>query len=144
MFRKQFSILFVGLLLWTGNLQLVCAQTQPNSDAENVRTENIRNEIYRIGTNPKSKAVLTMKDGRKVKGSIARVTEETFVITESGTKQMTTFAYRDVTDVKRARTLNMTKLAIGAAVVTAIVVVVLVVPREPLLPGFCPLGCRSM
>jgi len=127
MIKKCLSIVFIGLLMFAGNLQSISAQTNTGNDSTSV--EKNKANVFKRGTGEKSKVVVKMKDGTKVKGYISKSGEESFNLTNSKTNQTTAVAYRDVTQVKKSGLSTAAKIAIGVGIgvaATAVVVGVMV------------------
>jgi len=120
MFKKCLSLVFIGLLMFAANLQIISAQTNSGNSVEKVKTA-----VVRRGTGEKSKVVVKMKDGTKKKGYISQTGEDSFDLTDSKTKQTTAVAYRDVAQVKKQGLSKGAKIALGIGIAAAVTVVVL-------------------
>ncbi len=120
MFKKCLSLVLVGLMLYGANLQIISAQTNTDNVVEKVKTD-----VFRRGTGEKSKVVVKMKDGTKMKGYISQTGEDSFDLTDSKTKQTTAVAYRDVAQVKKQGLSKGAKIALGIGIAAAVTVVVL-------------------
>ncbi len=117
MIRKCLSLALVGLMLCGVNLQNISAQTRADNAVEKIKTD-----VHRRGTGEKSKAVVKMKDGTKLKGYISQTGEDSFDLTNSKTKQTTAIAYRDVAQVKKQGLSKGAKIAIGVGIAAAVTV----------------------
>ncbi len=137
MFRKCLSFALVGLMLYGVNLQTIFAQSSADNALEKIKTD-----VYRRGTGEKSKIVVKMKDGTKLKGYISQTLENSFDLTNAKTKQTTTVLYRDVAQIKKQGLSTGVKIAIGVGIAAAAVIAIVigVAAKDP-LSGFCPLGC---
>ncbi len=122
MFRKCLSVALVGLMFYGVNLQIVFAQTNPDNALEKIKTN-----VSRRGTGEKSKVVVKMKDGTKLKGYISQTGEDSFNLTDSKTKQTNAVAYRDVAQVKKQGLSTGAKIALGVGIAVAATAVVLAV-----------------
>jgi len=120
MFKKCLSLVFIGLLMFAANLQIISAQTNSSNSVEKVKTA-----VVRRGTGEKSKVVVKMKDGTKMKGYISQTGEDSFDLTDSKTKQTTAVAYGDVAQVKKQGLSKGAKIALGIGIAAAVTVVVL-------------------
>src|SRR4051812_17810960 len=67
----------------------------------NVETESakIKADLAKRGTGEKSKVKIKLRDGREIKGYVAELNKDDFVIANS--KNRTTIAYTDVAQVKK-------------------------------------------
>jgi preprotein translocase subunit SecF len=78
--------------------------------------EAIKSKVARIGVGAKAKATIRMKNGTKVKGYIAQVQEDDFVIRDRKTDAPTTIRYSDVLKVEENRGHSTARnVAIGVA-----------------------------
>jgi len=112
--------MLIVLLVLTASLQSISAQSNSDNAAEKVKTD-----VFRRGTGEKSKVVVKMKDGTKMKGYISQTGEDSFDLTDSKTKQTTAVAYRDVAQVKKQGLSKGAKIALGIGIAAAVTVVVL-------------------
>jgi preprotein translocase subunit SecF len=78
--------------------------------------EAIKSKVARIGVGAKAKATIRMKNGTKVKGYIAQVQEDDFVVRDRKTDAPTTIRYSDVLKVEENRGHSTARnVAIGVA-----------------------------
>jgi TRAP-type uncharacterized transport system fused permease subunit len=143
MFKKCLSLVFIGLLTFAVNLKFISAQSDTNNSVETNKAEKIKTNVNRRGVGEKSKVVVKMKNGAKLKGYISQTLEDSFDLTNAETKQPTTILYREVAQVKRQGWSKGAKTAIGVGIAAAVVGLILTLPgKNPFPGGFCPLGCR--
>lgn len=122
MIRKSLSLALVGLMLYGINFQTILAQPGTDNALEKIKTD-----VSRRGTGEKSKVVVRMKNGTRLKGYISQSDDDSFDLTDSKTKQITTVPYGDVMAIKKSGLSTGAKVAIGVGIAAAVVVVVLVV-----------------
>jgi len=125
MFKKCLSLVFIGLLTFAVNLKFISAQSDTNNSVETNKVEKIKTDVNRRGTGEKSKVVVKMKNGTKLKGFINQAGQDSFDLTDSKTKQTTVVAYRDVAQVKKQGLSTGVKIAIGVGIAAAVTVIVL-------------------
>lgn len=77
------------------------------------------------GTGEKAKVKIKLRDGREIKGWIAELNADDFVVADSKTKNRTTIAYTDAVKVKNGGLSLAAKIGIGAIVVGAVAVIVI-------------------
>jgi len=135
MFKKYLSVMFIGLMLFTANLQIISAQTNTDNPGEKIKTD-----VFRRGTGEKSKVVVKMKDGTKLKGYISQTGEDSFNLTDSKTKQTNAVAYRDVAQVKKQGWSKGAKIALGIGIAAAVTVAVIGVAIGRGLDGLGNIG----
>ncbi|MGB7200909.1 MAG: hypothetical protein WBD16_01435 [Pyrinomonadaceae bacterium] len=136
MIPKLISLILIGLVVSVATVTAIVAQSGPDDDLDKVRKQ-----IRKHGIGEELKVVVTLKDGRKLKGHITQILDDSFDLTDTNTKQPTTIPYRDVVKVKRLGMPKPAKTAIGIGIAAGIVILVLTVPRKGLLGPICPLGC---
>ncbi len=141
MFKKGLSLFFIGLLVFAAHLQTISAQSSADNSAERNKVEKIKTDVRKRGTGEKSKIVVKMKNGTKIKGYISQTLEDSFDLTNSKTKQPTTILYRDVAQVKKQGLSTGAKVLIGVGIGVAVTAVVIAVGLRDPLGSFCPLGC---
>ncbi len=137
MIKKCLSLVFIGLMLYGVNLQIISAQSNTDNALEKIKTD-----VSKRGTGEKSKVVVKMKDGTKRKGFISQTGEDSFDLTDSKTKQTTAVAYRDVEQVKKQGLSTGAKIAIGVgiAAVAAVVIAVAIGQAQKDLFGGLTIG----
>lgn len=105
------------LLNAAGAMQLSIA-AQTNQDT--TRVEKIKGDVAKRGTGKKARVKVKLQDGSNLKGYITQSGEDSFTLTDSKTKQATTLAYRDVTQVKKQGGLSaVTMVGIGVGITAA-------------------------
>ena len=125
MIKKCLSVAFIGLLLFSTNLQSISAQT--NTGNNTVTTDKIKANVTKRGTGEKARVNVKMLNGTKMKGFISQAGEDSFTLTDSKTKQTSTLAYSDVAQVKGTGLSTGAKILIGVGVGAAVTAVVLTV-----------------
>jgi len=135
MFKKCLSLALVGLMLYGANLQIISAQSNTDKSLEKIKTD-----VFRRGTGEKSKVVVKMKDGIKLKGYISQTGEDSFNLTDSKTKQTNAVAYRDVAEVKKQGWSKGAKIALGVGIAAAVTVAVIGVAIGRGLDGLGNIG----
>jgi len=117
MIRKCLSLALVGLMFYGVNLQIISAQSNTDNALEKIKAN-----VHRRGTGEKSKVVVKMKDGTRLKGYISQTGEDSFNLTDSKTKQTNAVAYRDVAQVKKQGLSKGAKIAIGVGIAAAVTI----------------------
>ena len=113
MLKTHLSFLVAVLLLLVTVPQLAVAK-QTSTQAPTVET--IKSKVARIGVGAKAKATIRLKNGTKVKGYIAQVQDDDFVIRDRKTDAPTTIRYADVLKVEENRGHSTARnVAIGVA-----------------------------
>ncbi len=122
MIKKYLSLVLVGLMIYGVNLQNVSAQTNTDNALEKIKTD-----VLKRGTGEKSKVIVKLKNGTKIKGYISQTGEDSFDLTDSKTKQTTAIAYRDIAQVKKQGLSTDAIILIGVGIGVAVSAVVVAV-----------------
>ena len=133
MFKKYLSLVFICLLAFAANLQLIKAQTNTGN---NPAVEKIKSNVTRRGTGEKARVNVIMLNGTKLKGFISQAGDDSFTLTDSKTKQTSTLAYSDVAQVKGTGLSTTSKVLIGVGVGVAVTLGALAIAFR----NFDPLG----
>ena len=125
MLKKHLPLLLVAMLLshvFAGPIFAV--PTPGETDVQ--RTAKMKAAVARRGTGEKSRVTVKLRDGAKLKGYITQTGEDSFVLTDSGTGQMSTVSYRDVAQVKgRGGLSTAAKIGIGVGIGVVVSIVAL-------------------
>jgi hypothetical protein len=97
---KTYLSFFISGLLLLGPLSTM-TQAASGKDKPPVTVEEIKTRISKLGLGEKARATITLKDGSKRKGYIARADQDDFVIRDRKTDSPTTIRYADVAGVER-------------------------------------------
>ena len=97
MLKRHLSWLILGLLLLGPASRLVAADQKRDKEATTV--ESVKAQVAKLGLGEKARATITLKDGTKNKGYVARAGEEDFVMRDRKTDNATTIRYADVVKV---------------------------------------------
>ena len=99
MIRKWLCFTLICLLLIAASPLLISAQTNTDKTAPSIvkvkRTVIKRRKVFREPVN------VEMLNGTQLKGYISQAGEDSFELTDSNTKQVTSIAYRNVAQVKK-------------------------------------------
>ena len=122
------SCLISGLLLLGSATQLVAANQQGDNQATTAETIKVR--VGKLGVGEKARATVTLKDGTKTKGYVARAGEDDFVMRDRKTDNATTIRYADVAKVESNRGHSTAKhlgigLGIGAAITVGVLFIII-------------------
>jgi hypothetical protein len=137
MFRRALVILLVGGLLTTlFGLRPVYVSAKEKSQS----VEIIRAQIARLGVGKEARVKIKLRDNTKLEGYINQTSEDSFTILDSKTGASRIVAYSEVTQVsKQGNGLStMTKVVLGAAIATGVVVGWLI-----LKPAVCDGGAQT-
>lgn len=128
MIKTYLSCVISALLLLGPAAQLVAGNQQRDKQATSA--EAIKIKVGKLGVGEKARATITLKDGSKTKGYIARASEDDFVMRDRKTDNATTIRYADVAKVDRNRGHSTAKhlglgLGIGAAATVGVLFIII-------------------
>lgn len=126
--KISFFIFIAAVCLFAASIPAL-AQTEDRNVLERTKTD-----VHRFGTGEKAKIVVTMKDGRKVKGHIVRTGDDTFEVADSKSKQMIVIAYQDVSRIKKQGISKWVWVAVGVGAGAAVTVAILAVAAKNSFP----------
>ena len=101
--------------MWPFFAPIVAAQTPP--DKESARVAEVKAAIAKLGTGPKARISVKLRDKTKVSGYISRVDDTALVIADSKTGAATTVSYADVYEAKGKNVPLGVKIAVTAGIV---------------------------
>ena len=124
MFKKIFATTLSGILFsLTCGVQPMGAQTINNAEAAQVRTK-----VQSIGTGPKARVEVKLRDKTRVKGYVSGSGQDSFTVINSQTGSTETVAYADVAEVKKSGGLKtLTWIILAGAAAAAVIVGVTVI-----------------
>lgn len=118
---KKICSLALSTLLLTGVVVPAFAGT--NSDKEAVRAEKVRTQLAKLGTGPDARVKVELQDRTKIEGYISSANDENFTVTNGKTGAATPVPYPQVRKVKGNNLSTGAKIAIGAGIAAAIVLI---------------------
>src|SRR5215218_9578 len=121
MLKKICSAILATLLLQAAALPAF-AKTSAEKDAQ--RAQKVRTQLSKLGTGTDAQVRLELRDKTKLEGYLSEAGSDTFTVTGKDGKT-TTVPYQDV---KKAQGNNLStgaKIAIGAGIAAAVVLIVL-------------------
>ena len=124
MLKTYVSLLLSGLLLIGA-----CAQPAlASSPTTQLTTEEAKIQVAKLGIGAKAKATITLNNGTKLRGYIARADNDEFVLRDKKTDAPTTIRYADVTRVQANKGHSMARnVAIGVGIGVGAVVLALAI-----------------
>ena len=95
--RKPVKLALV-LLLTAMSAHPVAAQSRPQDDPPTA--EKVRAKVAKLGTGKRSRAEVTLKDERRLKGYIGEISEDSFTLVDPKRGSVTSVAYDQVRHIK--------------------------------------------
>lgn len=119
MLKTIISILIAILLFQFFHITPTFGQS-PENDAEIAK---IKNELSKRGVGEKAKVKIELNNGREIKGYIAEMNADDFVIADSKTNSRTTINYNEVKKVKKQGFSSLKILGFAAAIGAGLVII---------------------
>ena len=126
MIKKACSIIVACLLtLSTIGQHTASASSKPDKDAQFAR--RVKAAILQLGTGQSSQVNVKLRDKTRLTGYVSEIGDNSFVVTDLKTAELTTVAYPDVVQVKGNNLSTRTKWIITAAVVAGVAITLYIV-----------------
>lgn len=99
------------------------------SVTETRKVERVRSGLLKIGTGEETRVAVRLRDGSRLKGYIFATDTETFSVADLKTGMRQTVGYSDVAQIRAQNLTSGQKLAIGSAVIVALLLALLYAAR---------------
>jgi ribosomal protein S13 len=133
MFRKIISIAVIIALVNLVGIGSVFAKS--NAEKELRLSIKVKENIEKLGTGEAAKVKITLKDKSKIEGYVSQINEDSFQVTENG--QTTEIEYSEVKKVQGNNLSTGAKIAIGAGIGLAILVIAVIANRKVCSNALC-------
>src|SRR2546427_404560 len=117
--RKVLSLTLVSFLLNLVCFSPILAGTR--TDKESQFADRVKASIAKLGTGPEAHVELKLRDGKKLKGYVAQIADDHFVVVDVKTGGTTAVPYPQVKQVKG------NNLSTGAQIAIAVIIAVVVI-----------------
>jgi hypothetical protein len=123
MFKKLLSLTLVALLVNVTCARLVYADSKEEKQAR--FAEKVKANVLKLGTGEAARVKVTLHDKTKLEGYISSAGEESFTVTSNKTGATTLVPYPQVKSVKGNNLSTGAKIAIGAGIAAAVILLIL-------------------
>jgi hypothetical protein len=123
MFKKLFSLMLMALLVNITGARLVYADSKEEKQAR--FAEKVKTNVLKLGTGEAARVKVTLHDKTRLEGYISSAGEESFTVTSNKTGATTVVAYPQVKSVKGNNLSTGAKIAIGAGIAAAVILLIL-------------------
>jgi hypothetical protein len=137
MIKKFMSLLLVAVLAQAASAAPAPVRRQADKEAK--LTEKVHARILKLGTGPKARVRLELRDKTKLKGYVNEAGADSFTVADAKTGKSTSVEYRQVAEVKGGGMSVGKKIAIGVGVAAGVLGVLAVVVARS-LPDHIPGG----
>jgi hypothetical protein len=112
MFKKTIAVALTAIVSCLSSI----AHGQPDKAA------SVKAEVRKIGIGERSAVRVKLKDGTELRGYLSQIENDSFTITDKGTKKASSVSYGDVQSLKlKGKRLSIgTKILIGVGIGVAI------------------------
>ncbi|MDX6613108.1 MAG: hypothetical protein QOD75_2294 [Blastocatellia bacterium] len=125
MWKTFLSLLVSGFLM---GLAIQPALAAPMVIPQAATTEQIKNQVARLGVGAKAKATVRLTNGTRLRGYVSQANDEDFVLRDRKTDAPTTIRYADVAKVDSNKGHSMARnVAIGVAIGVGAVIATLAI-----------------
>ena len=121
MLKKICSAILAALLLQAA---AVPAFAKTNAERDAQRAEKVRTQLSKLGTGRDAQVRLELRDKTKLEGYLSEAGSDTLTVTDKEGKT-TTVPYQDVSKARGNNLSTGAKIAIGAGIGAAVVLVIL-------------------
>jgi hypothetical protein len=129
MFKKMLSLMVIGVLFQLASIMPVSANTLgENKDAR--RAEKVKAGIAKLGVGEAARVKVQLQDGTKLNGYVSEVGNESFIVVDTKTGAAVTVAYPQVKQVKGNNLSSGARIAIGVAIIAAILTIVVLAGKS--------------
>lgn len=112
MLTKALSVALAALL---SSITASAVYARSQDDQQTRRIEKIKESVRKLGVGSEARVEVTLQDGRKFKGTIREVTDESFLVLEEKTKTPIDVTYSQVAKLKGKNGLTAAKVGINVA-----------------------------
>jgi hypothetical protein len=124
MVKKYLSLVLVALLAHAVSAAPALAESKVEKDVK--LAWKVKQGVANLGIGRDARVTVKLRDKTKLTGYISEVKDESFMVTDLKTGVATDVAYPDVTQVKGNNLSTGAKIAIGAAIVGAIILLIFI------------------
>lgn len=121
MFKKVCSVIISALLLQAAAIPAFAATS---AEKEAKRAEKVRTQLVKLGTGTDARIKLVLRDKTKLEGFVNEAGADTFAVTNRA-GETTTVGYGQVSKVQGHNLSTGAKIAIGAGIGAAVVLIIL-------------------
>ncbi len=123
MVKRLVSVLLVASLINIAGMRLAYADSKEEKQTR--FTEKVRASVLKLGTGEVARVKVKLRDKSKLEGYISAADGEGFTVTNPKTGIATPIAYPDVKSVKGNNLSTGAKIAIGAGLAAAVILIIL-------------------
>lgn len=123
MFKKYLVLTLTFLVLNLSLSSVAFAETKAEKEAK--FAEKVKVNIAKLGTGTNARVEVKLKDGKKLKGYVSQINEESFVVTDEKTNVATEIPYPNAKQVKGNNLNTGVKIAIIAGIFIAVLLAAL-------------------
>lgn len=123
MVKRLVSVLLVASLINIAGMRLAYADSKEEKQTR--FTEKVRASVLKLGTGEVARVKVKLRDKSKIEGYVSAADGEGFTVTNPKTGIATPIAYPEVKSVKGNNLSTGAKIAIGAGIAAAVILIIL-------------------
>lgn len=123
MFKKLLCLALVALLMNLAGMRLAYADSKEEKQAR--FAEKVKASVLKLGTGEAARVKVKLRDKTKLEGYVSAADGEGFTVTNPKTGLATAVAYPQVKSVKGNNLSTGAKIAIGAGIAAAVILLIL-------------------
>lgn len=122
---SKMKVLSLALIVILSNLVgFTSTVSGTTTEKESQFADRVKASIAKLGTGPEARVELKLRDGTKLKGYIAEIAADHFVVADAKTGVTTAVQYPQVKKVKGNNLSTGAQIAIAAIVALAVIVLI--------------------
>jgi hypothetical protein len=111
-------------------VNLLCVTLVPAQN-RNLSSDEAKAQISKLGTGPKARVDVKLRDGTKLTGYVSERQDDYFIVTDAKTGNATKVAYAEVIQVKARKNSSGAKILIrGLALLAGVIAVIVIGGRS--------------
>lgn len=130
MLKKFLSFLLAALLIQLALVTPASAKSGEGDKQEARRAEKVKAGIAKLGVGEMARVKVKLQNGEKLEGYIREASSENFVVMDTKRGEAVTVSYPQVKQVKGNNLSTGARIAIGAAIVAAILTIIVLAGRS--------------
>jgi hypothetical protein len=129
MFKKMLSLVVIAVLFQLASTMSVSPNTlDENKDGR--RAEKVKAGIAKLGVGEAARVKVKLQDGTTLNGYVSEVGNQNFIVVDTKTGAAVTVAYPQVKQVKGSNLSTGARIAIGVAIIAAIITIVVLAGKS--------------
>ncbi len=122
MFKKYLTVGLTFLILNLSLSSVAFAETKAEKEAK--FAQKVKTQITKLGFGTDAKVEVKLKDGKKLKGYVSNIGEESFSVTNEKTGVISEIPYPNAKQIKGNNLSTGVKIAIGVGIILIVLAII--------------------